>query len=291
MVRGDLFCRLSTDQVVLALCFIGGYIDCTGYIKLHHLFTSSITGNLVVAATSIFTGDPGITVRALLCFSFGLGAFISTLLAVRLRFRFLYNKWELAISLFGLEILSLLAAMLVGLCLEYSGVGFPRLVCWQTILASCLLGFAMGLHNGAATDSIANCPSTTVMTMTIVKTAMSSANALLYYLASTSTAALYAEADGKPQGYEESMRSKYASHRDKFLSGFYNILAFTGGTIGASLAFLLGISFWAILVPVLLLVVVVADMDQAHRQQKSALLDGDSSSSAYSSVELARAST
>jgi uncharacterized membrane protein YoaK (UPF0700 family) len=281
MNRGDLSSTFSTDQVVLALCFIGGYIDCTGYIKLHELFTSSITGNLVVAATNIFDGSHEIIVRALVCLSFGLGAFLSTLLAVRLRLRFMYNKWESATSLFGLEILCLLVAMLVGVSIEYSGAGFPRLDCWQTILTSSLLGFAMGTQNGAVTESIDGCPSTTVMTMTIVKTATASANALLYYLASSTSypaAALYGE-DGKPQGYDESVRSKYITQRDKFLGGFFNILAFTGGAIGASLAFTVGISFWAILIPVLLLVVILADVKQAQRHQRSALLDGDLSSS------------
>eukprot|EP01032_Pedospumella_encystans_P025860 gene25860-29214_t len=51
------FHYIPSTYVVLGLSFIGGFVDATGYIKLFGLFTSSITGNLVVGCTNFFNNE------------------------------------------------------------------------------------------------------------------------------------------------------------------------------------------------------------------------------------------
>lgn len=48
--------KLKQNWIVYILAFIGGYIDAVGYINLD-LFTSSITGNIVIACTSVAGGN------------------------------------------------------------------------------------------------------------------------------------------------------------------------------------------------------------------------------------------
>jgi uncharacterized membrane protein YoaK (UPF0700 family) len=52
-IKSKVFAHLADTDVVHLLAFIGGFIDAAGYIKIKGVFTSSITGNLVVACASV----------------------------------------------------------------------------------------------------------------------------------------------------------------------------------------------------------------------------------------------
>jgi hypothetical protein len=47
-----IFSHFGDDYAATTMAFIGGFIDAVGFVKMHHLFTSSITGNLVVAVAA-----------------------------------------------------------------------------------------------------------------------------------------------------------------------------------------------------------------------------------------------
>ena len=68
--------HISQTNVVLLLAFIGGYVDAAGYIKLHGVFTSSITGNLVAACSLITYHQPGVLCRLLVCIFFAVGGML-----------------------------------------------------------------------------------------------------------------------------------------------------------------------------------------------------------------------
>jgi len=46
--------HISNENIVQILSFIGGYIDAIGYMRLK-TFVSSITGNVIIASTSVVT--------------------------------------------------------------------------------------------------------------------------------------------------------------------------------------------------------------------------------------------
>ena len=107
-----LFLNLSNKTVVLCLSFIGGFIDATGYIKLYGLFTSSITGNLVVACTGFFGHSVGVFARIFVSVAFAFGAFATTFYTIRLRTAFKRDQWVIGMQLFSAEIISLFVTMI-----------------------------------------------------------------------------------------------------------------------------------------------------------------------------------
>ena len=79
--------HISDSMIVLLLTFIGGFVDAAGYLKLKGLFTSSITGNLVVIAASVSTSR-GLFARSLVATMFTVGAFGLKCLMELLRIRY-----------------------------------------------------------------------------------------------------------------------------------------------------------------------------------------------------------
>lgn len=253
---GDTFHYIPTAYVVLGLSFIGGFVDATGYIKLFGLFTSSITGNLVVGCTDFFKESEGVFARMFVSLAFALGAYATTVLTVHLHFVLKQSNWDRTINLFCCEIAALFVAFLFGICVDYSADEFPDLNSWQSITTGSLLAFSMGVHNGAAQDVITNCPSTTVMTMTIVKTAMAGANAVQFWLASKSIIKLYPLKEGKADDYDAVMHKNYLSYSTKFFENVKPLIFFVlGATLGAVMV--IHMSFWNLFLPILMLGILV----------------------------------
>lgn len=262
-----LFYNLSNKFVVLCLSFIGGFIDATGYIKLYGLFTSSITGNLVVACTGFFGHSEGVFARLFVSVAFAFGAFVSTFYIVRQRCVFKLNQWDIGVHLFSAECIVLLIALIFGVSIDYSADQFPSLNSWQAIITGSGLALAMGIHNAAGQDLIENCPSTTVMTMTIIKTSMFAANALQYYMATTVHYLLYPASEGKPADYDSNMRKNYEKFSAKFYETVQPLIVFViGATIGAVLA--LNMTFWCLFMPMLLLIGMVFSIRKADGVRK-----------------------
>ena len=215
---------------MLVLAFVGGFVDAAGYMKLYGLFTSSITGNLVVACTAGLKYGDGVFARLFVTGAFSFAAFATTLLFLRLKYKLKMNRWDIGIFLFSSEAIMLAVAAAIGIYLDHLSNGFPEQDSWHTILEGTLLAMSMGIHNAAAQDVIPSCPSTTVMTMTIVKMSMLAANTLEFFLAAKGLS-VYDHLD--PLVIQE----KFTVARGKFFDHLEQILFFVVGAVaGAVLA-------------------------------------------------------
>lgn len=179
--KSKLFNYFTDEVVVMCLAFIGGFIDAAGYIKLFRVFTSSITGNLVVACASLYNPE-GVLCRFLVSLCFAGGGGILTTLAVQMKVVQEVEHHKVSMVLFMCEALIFVAIWIVGHIysdeIDNGSLGTPIV-----ILLGCMMGFSMGIHNSAAKETIANCPSTTVMTMTLVSLSSASSNTLNLFLA------------------------------------------------------------------------------------------------------------
>lgn len=176
------------------------------------------------------------------------------------------DKYDLGLNLFGWEVLSLLATMTVGLSIEYSHCTFTGLGSWQAILTGSMMAFSMGVHNAASQELITNCPSTTVMTMTIVKTSMYAANAFQYLLATKALSILYAKHELKPHNYDAVLQENYETNVTKFTEfGMHLCVFIAGAIIGAVLA--KHISYWCIFMPIAVVLGIIGLLLHGRREQ------------------------
>lgn len=172
-----VFAHISDTAAIHTLAFVGGFIDAAGYLKVKGVFTSSITGNLVVACAAV-TSLNGVICRSCVCIAFTGAACVSALLAMKLRLAYSWRQRPLAIFLFWMEISMFIAIWAVGIALDDQIIYAPDIDRWQVVLVGCLMGMSMGFHNVAAKETIANCPPTTVMTSTLVNVAGGLANVI-----------------------------------------------------------------------------------------------------------------
>lgn len=139
------------------------------------MFTSSITGNLVAACA---VSSKGILCRVCVTVSFTGSALIIAMLSLKLKLAHVMSLPYLALLLFALEFSMLITIWAVGFYLDYLISASKNINDWHVIVVGCLMGTAMGFHNVAAKESISGCPSTTVMTSTLVNFSSSFAKIL-----------------------------------------------------------------------------------------------------------------
>jgi uncharacterized membrane protein YoaK (UPF0700 family) len=178
-----IFQHLADTDVIHMLAFVGGFVDAAGYIKIRGVFTSSITGNLVVACASVSSLN-GVICRSCVSIAFAAGAGVSAMLALKLRLAHSISVKNLSIVLFTLEVVMLAATWAVGHYLDDAIIDSISLDEWPVVLVGCLMGAAMGFHNVAAKESLVGCPPTTVMTSTLINVASGLANTLGLLMAS-----------------------------------------------------------------------------------------------------------
>jgi uncharacterized membrane protein YoaK (UPF0700 family) len=258
-----LFYYLSTKAAVLCLSFIGGFVDATGYVKLYGLFTSSITGNLVVGCSALFGHSVGLFARLYVTFFFAIGAFAITIAAAKMRVVQKRTQWDMGMVLFKYEIWCIVLALIFGVSVDYAPGGIPSIDSWQALFVGSLLALSMGVHNAAAQDLIANCPSTTVMTMTIVKVSIFLGNAVQYWFAMKRFIVLHPPNE-KPDDYEESIKKKHETNLVKFLENVQPLLFFVlGAMFGALLS--IHMTFWCLIMPLLVLSGLVYSIQLAQK--------------------------
>jgi uncharacterized membrane protein YoaK (UPF0700 family) len=107
------FYYLSDSSVIKLLAFIGGFVDAAGYLKLQGVFTSSITGNLVVACASV-TSFNGVICRSSVCVAFTLAGGLLSFLAIELKLSLHISQGTISIVLFCFEALALIAVWILG---------------------------------------------------------------------------------------------------------------------------------------------------------------------------------
>jgi uncharacterized membrane protein YoaK (UPF0700 family) len=268
MVERPLFHGVSKDVVVYVLAFVGGFVDAVGYLELFQLFTSSITGNVVAAATALFRHNGGVFARIFITLLFALGGFITTLVAHIMRDVYKATVWDIGMVSVAQEIGILVVAAAVGIVLDTSPEGIPTVESWQCILIGSIMAVSMGMQSAAAVEMVKDSPSTTVMTANITKTSRAAAGAV--------HAALQGRA--KPPDAPESKGC--TGQAAKFAELFLLIVVFVvGAVVGAVLSLHTG--FWSLLVPVAMLMAVLVSIYLAKLQHRA--------NTTYGSVETAAA--
>ena len=120
------FYLLSDAIVAQILAFVGGFVDAAGYLKLQGVFTSSITGNLVVACASV-SSLTGVICRACISIAFTLAGGLLAASAVEMKFSHQFSQVSVSIILFCVEAIALIAVWIAGMLLVSSCVPDPRI--------------------------------------------------------------------------------------------------------------------------------------------------------------------
>ena len=115
MAQNSLFHRLSEAQATNILAFIGGFIDAAGFLKLKGIFTSSITGNLVVTCASSVQSTDGVLSRSFVSIAFFLAGGFGAAMALQFKLSDSLSQGSIARLLFSIEAMALLLVWMVGL--------------------------------------------------------------------------------------------------------------------------------------------------------------------------------
>ena len=134
---------LSDTYVVLLMAFVGGFVDASCYLKLEGLFTSSITGNLVVACASVSSTE-GIICRSLVAVAFVLSAFVSMSILQLQKIKFKMSQCVMLLTAYSLELFSLIATAACGLVFN-DIIDTSHIDDWPIVLTGCLAAMAMGV--------------------------------------------------------------------------------------------------------------------------------------------------
>lgn len=270
---------LSLRCAILMLAFVGGFVDSAGYYKLFGLFTSSATGNLIVACTAIVKDSGGVFARVFVTLAFAVGAMAATSLYIRLKYVKKVNTWTSTIILFMGEVSALLLAFAIGVYLEYTPEQFPSLESWQSILVGSLLGLSMGIHNGVVLAILPDAPATTNATMTIVKTSGFAAYCIEFALIRCGVLSLH------PETSQVSIGQRLSENFYSFVDYVVLVVAFVLGAL-AGAALVLEIQLWCLAVPVVILLLILTDIFIAKRRNTAACTAGSQGRGAWLDVEL-----
>jgi uncharacterized membrane protein YoaK (UPF0700 family) len=115
MAPDSLFHRISDAHVTHVLAFVGGYVDAAGFLKLQGIFTSSITGNLVVTCASSVASMDGVFCRSSVSIAFFLAGGFGAAMALQIKLSEIMSLRSTARLLFSLEALTLFLVWIVGL--------------------------------------------------------------------------------------------------------------------------------------------------------------------------------
>lgn len=254
---------LKEVDVVHLLAFVGGFVDSAGYLRLLGVFTTSITGNLVVATASV-ASMRGVICRSLVCVAFFLAGAVGAALSLRLKLAHGVPQRAVCCFLFALEIALIIASWVLGMRYDTEMLLNDNIDWWLNVLVGCLLGASMGFHNVAAKEAIANCPPTTVMTSTMITVAQNLTNTVEYALASYSCLRLQPTRGPLTEVQKEAMNAKFVDSLGKFKTTAKPLFAFIVGCIIGAITMDRG-SWHCFAIPVAVLALIIADamMQQA----------------------------
>lgn len=242
----------------------GGFVDSAGFVKIRGVFTSSITGNLVVACASV-NSLQGVICRACVSIAFTAAAGVSATIAQNLKLARLFTLPYLSLVLFSLEIGMLVVTWAVGVHLNDLISASIDLDDWYVVLVGSMLGASMGFHNIAAKESIVGCPPTTVMTSTLVNLAGAGANTLGFILASFNIMRLTPPTGPKgtylPLTTEErhGFSLKAYAEFQKFLPFFRPLISFLIGAVIGSVTMKYA-EFYCLVIPIFFLLIIYSSI-------------------------------
>ncbi len=134
----------------------GGYVDAAGYLALHGLFTTHVTGNFVTLGASLVLGTSGALAKLL-----ALPVFCFVVMSIRLLSAALIAKGLPALrTILGVKValLSLGAALAIAFGPFGSGDG------WAALSTGMVLVAAMAIQNAIHRIHMGSLPPTTIMT-------------------------------------------------------------------------------------------------------------------------------
>ncbi|GAB4065408.1 YoaK family protein [Ancylobacter sonchi] len=205
----------------------GGYVDTAGFLSLHGLFTTHVTGNFVTFGASLAHGASGAVAKLLALPVFCVVVVLTQLLAGALDRR--------ALPAFRLLLAAKAVLLAVAAALAIHFGPFPDGDAMPALVTGMVLVSAMAMQNATHRLHLASAPPTTVMTMTTTQIMLDVAVLL-------QRAPVAAEAKARIGRMVPS------------------VVAFALGCLGAAGLFI-GVGMWAFLVPPLLAIVAVAWAD------------------------------
>jgi uncharacterized membrane protein YoaK (UPF0700 family) len=143
-----LFAVLSDGSVMALLAFASGFIDAGGYIALHGLFTSNMTGNVVVAGSAVSGNEVEVLSRLVVVPAFLGGCALCAALSHWLRAYRRHPPCLVAAACLTLEAVLLVAVWGFGLGFQPALRANPELNGWPTVLVGCITAVAMGSQSG-----------------------------------------------------------------------------------------------------------------------------------------------
>jgi uncharacterized membrane protein YoaK (UPF0700 family) len=153
--------RGGENTVASLLCFTAGFIDMVGFLGMHALLPSLITGNFLTLGTAILLGGHGILAKAL-----AVPFFILIVALTRLGGRALARRrWPELRSLLCLE-LALLA------CFAVLAIGHGRFdgtTPWQELAISAFAVAAMAMQTAIYRMHLGALPPTTLITLSVTQ--------------------------------------------------------------------------------------------------------------------------
>lgn len=215
------------------LSFVAGFVDVVGFISLFGLFTAHVTGNFIMIGVELTGSSEGLATKLL-----ALPAFVGAVATTRLLESRLAQRQLPAVALLlAVECVFLLLFVGAGLWVR-GGVGLSAGSWWAT-LAGMLAVVAMGIQNALSRTALADLGPTTIMTGNTTQ--------IVIDLVDLSSA-------GPEQAGAIHVRLR------KMLPA---VVGFAAGAVLGALAFA-AISFWCVLLPVLLLAALCRQRWQAR---------------------------
>jgi uncharacterized membrane protein YoaK (UPF0700 family) len=154
--------------IVLGIC--AGYVDTTGFLALHGLFASHVTGNFVTLGASVMLGTTGVLAKLLALPVFCVVVMLATWLGSALE----GTRLGALRTLFAVEF----AFLALGAWLAFRLGPFPDGDAWPALSLGGALVAAMAIQNAAQRLHMPADPPTTVMTGTTTQIMIDVANLL-----------------------------------------------------------------------------------------------------------------
>ncbi len=138
----------------------GGYVDTAGFLALHGLFTTHVTGNFVTLGAALVLGTSGVVAKLLALPMFCIVVIATRLLSVVLAARRSGSDLAALRALVGIKVALLIlgAGLAIGLGPFDSGDGWAALLTGMTLVA------AMAIQNAIHRIHMIAAPPTTIMT-------------------------------------------------------------------------------------------------------------------------------
>ncbi|GLK56076.1 uncharacterized membrane protein YoaK (UPF0700 family) [Methylopila capsulata] len=144
--------------LLVLLSFNAGYVDAAGFLALHGLFTTHVTGNFVTLGASVAMGATGVLAKLLALPLFCVVVLVARLAGIGMERR----GWPVTRAMLALQ-----ALLLAGAAALAARLGpFPDGDAWPALATGGALVAAMAIQNAVHRVRLASLPPSTIMTGT-----------------------------------------------------------------------------------------------------------------------------